>query len=55
MRRRLRRLWRSGWHKVAPRDEADEQAQLAPFADAGVAGRIAKMIDADLDGEGATM
>jgi acyl-CoA reductase-like NAD-dependent aldehyde dehydrogenase len=39
--------------KVAPRDEADEQAQLAPFADAGVAGRIAKMIDADLDGEGA--
>ena len=27
--------------------------RLAPFADAGVAGRIAKMIDADLDGEGA--
>jgi hypothetical protein len=38
---------------VVPRDEADELAQLAPFADAGVAGRIAKMIDADLDGEGA--
>ena len=37
--------------KVVPRDEADEQAQLAPFADAGVAGRIAEMIDGDLDGE----
>ena len=34
--------------KVVPRDEADEQAQLAPFADAGVAGRIAKIIDGDL-------
>ena len=34
-----------------PARRGDEQAQLAPFADAGCAGRIAKMIDADLDGE----
>ena len=38
---------------VTPRDEADEQAQIAPFADAGVADRIAQMIDGELDGEGA--
>ena len=35
---------------VVPRDEADEHAQLAPFADAGVAARIAQMIDGELDG-----
>jgi hypothetical protein len=35
---------------VAPRDEADEQAQIAPFADGGVAARIAGMIDGELDG-----
>jgi acyl-CoA reductase-like NAD-dependent aldehyde dehydrogenase len=34
---------------VAPRDEADEAAQLAPFADSAVAARIAQMIDGDLD------
>jgi acyl-CoA reductase-like NAD-dependent aldehyde dehydrogenase len=39
--------------KVVPRDEADEQAQLAPFADASVAARIGKIIDGDLDNEGA--
>jgi acyl-CoA reductase-like NAD-dependent aldehyde dehydrogenase len=38
---------------VAPRDEADEGAQIAPFADGGVAARISQMIDGDLDGEGA--
>ena len=38
--------------RVAPRDEADEQAQIAPFADAGVAARISQMIDGELD-EGA--
>jgi acyl-CoA reductase-like NAD-dependent aldehyde dehydrogenase len=38
---------------VVPKDEADEQAQIAPFADAGVAARIAQMIDGELDGEGA--
>jgi hypothetical protein len=37
---------------VVPRDEADDAAQIAPFADAGVAGRIAKMIDGELDSEG---
>ena len=36
---------------VVPRDEADEQAQIAPFADAGVAARISQMIDGELDGE----
>jgi len=35
---------------VVPRDEEDEAAQIAPFADAGVAGRIAQMIDSELDG-----
>ncbi|HTP34403.1 MAG TPA: aldehyde dehydrogenase family protein, partial [Candidatus Acidoferrales bacterium] len=38
---------------VVPRDEDDEAAQIAPFADAGVASRIAQMIDTELDGEGA--
>jgi hypothetical protein len=38
---------------VVPRDEDDEAAQIAPFADAGVAQRIAQMIDGELDGEGA--
>ena len=37
--------------KVVPRDEEDEAAQIAPFADAGVAARIAQMIDGELDGE----
>jgi aldehyde dehydrogenase family protein len=37
---------------VMPRDEADDAAQIAPFADAGMAARIAQMIDAELD-EGA--
>src|ERR1017187_9055288 len=37
---------------VVPRDEADDAAQIAPFADAGVAGRIAKMIDGELESEG---
>ncbi len=37
---------------VAPKDETDDQAQIAPFADAGVAARISQMIDGDLD-EGA--
>jgi hypothetical protein len=36
--------------KVVPRDEEDEAAQIAPFADAGVAARIAQMIDSELDG-----
>lgn len=34
--------------QVAPRAEDDEGAQLAPFADAGVASRISAMIDSDL-------
>ena len=38
---------------VVPRDEDDEAAQIAPFADAGVAQRISQMIDGELDGEGA--
>lgn len=38
---------------VVPRDEADEQAQIAPFADAGTAARISRMIDAELDEGGA--
>jgi len=37
---------------VAPRDEDDEAAQIAPFADAGVAQRISQMIDGELDAEG---
>jgi len=35
---------------VMPRDEADEQAQIAPFANAGVAERISQIIDSELDG-----
>ncbi len=36
--------------QVVPRDEEDEAAQLAPFADAGVAARIAQTIASELDG-----
>jgi acyl-CoA reductase-like NAD-dependent aldehyde dehydrogenase len=36
---------------VAPRDEADAQAQIAPFANAGLAARISQTIDGELDGE----
>jgi acyl-CoA reductase-like NAD-dependent aldehyde dehydrogenase len=39
--------------EVFPKDEDDEQAQIAPFADSGVAARIAQMIDSELDGNGA--
>jgi acyl-CoA reductase-like NAD-dependent aldehyde dehydrogenase len=39
--------------EVVPRDEEDETAQIAPFADAGVAARISQMIDGELDGKGA--
>ncbi len=35
---------------VVPRDEADEQAQIAPFANATLAERISQMIDGELDG-----
>lgn len=35
---------------VAPRDEADEQAQIAPFANAGLAERISQTIDGELGG-----
>ena len=38
---------------VAPRDEADEQAQIAPFANAALAERISQTIDGELDGESA--
>jgi hypothetical protein len=38
---------------VVPRDEDDDAAQIAPFADAGVAQRISQMIDGELDGKGA--
>jgi acyl-CoA reductase-like NAD-dependent aldehyde dehydrogenase len=38
---------------VAPRDEADEQAQIAPFANAALAERISQTIDGELDGGGA--
>jgi hypothetical protein len=34
--------------QVVPRDEADEQAQIAPFANAVLAERISRMIDSDL-------
>src|SRR5579871_494708 len=37
---------------VVPRDEADETAQIAPFADAGVASRINQMIEGDFDSDG---
>ncbi|HVP49448.1 MAG TPA: aldehyde dehydrogenase family protein [Bryobacteraceae bacterium] len=36
--------------RVAPRDAEDPEAQLAPFADAGVAGRISDLIDSQLEG-----
>ena len=39
--------------EVAPRHAEDEQAQLAPFADAGVAKRISQMIDQGLAEPGA--
>ncbi len=35
---------------VMPRDEADEQAQIAPFANAALAERISQTIDGELDG-----
>ena len=35
---------------VTPRDEADEQAQIAPFANAALAERISQTIDSDMDG-----
>ncbi|HLY20797.1 MAG TPA: aldehyde dehydrogenase family protein [Bryobacteraceae bacterium] len=35
---------------VAPRDEADEQAQIAPFANAVLAERISLTIDGELEG-----
>ena len=37
---------------VAPRDEDDESAQIAPFADAGVASRIHQMIEGEMDSAG---
>jgi len=40
--------------QVVPRAADDEQALLAPFADAGVPGRVSSMIDADLAVAGAT-
>src|SRR5579864_438613 len=36
--------------RVVPRDAEDPEAQLAPFADAGVAGRISDMIDSQIEG-----
>ena len=39
--------------QVVPRAADDEQALLAPFADAGVPGRVSTMIDADLAVAGA--
>lgn len=38
--------------KVVPRAEEDDDAEIAPFADGGVAGRISAMIDAELDDAG---
>lgn len=38
--------------KVAPRAEDDEAAEIAPFADAGVANRISAMIDSEIDEAG---
>lgn len=35
---------------VTPCDEADAQAQIAPFANASLAGRISQTIDGELDG-----
>jgi hypothetical protein len=39
--------------QVVPRDEADEQAQIAPFANAALAERISHMIDSELQVPGA--
>jgi hypothetical protein len=39
--------------QVVPRAADDENALLAPFADASVPARVSAMIDADLDGNGA--
>ncbi|HEU4478639.1 MAG TPA: aldehyde dehydrogenase family protein [Pyrinomonadaceae bacterium] len=39
--------------QITPRDAADEQAQLAPFADANVAARISQIIDQGLATPGA--
>ena len=39
--------------EVVPRNEADETAQIAPFADAAVCARISDMIDGDLEQPGA--
>ncbi len=36
--------------RVTPRDAEDPEAQLAPFADAGVAERISDMIDSQIEG-----
>jgi hypothetical protein len=38
---------------ITPKPSSDESAQLAPFADAGVASRISALIDRDLREEGA--
>ncbi len=38
---------------VVPLDEADEHAQIAPFANAALAERISQTIDGELDGDGA--
>ena len=38
---------------IAPRAADDEQAQIAPFVDPAVAGRVSMMIDADLEQPGA--
>ncbi len=34
------RRWLSGLSKIVPRSADDEEAQLAPFTDSGVAARI---------------
>ncbi len=39
--------------KVEPHDAADEQAQIAPFADGNVAARISQMVDDGLEEPGA--
>jgi acyl-CoA reductase-like NAD-dependent aldehyde dehydrogenase len=39
--------------QVMPRDEEDEQAEIAPFASAQVAERISRMIDGELEEPGA--
>jgi len=38
---------------VVPRDEADDQAQIAPFANRALAERISQTIDGELDGDSA--